>query len=196
MKNLNSFFGAVALMVCIFAVGAAAQTNNGKSIVVEVIEFESINDYAPFGGPSPVNLDYKTFVNKLEAEFDSGESKLVNRTTVAGMTGMETRVGSGDMLVIKNKNNSYTTPYVENLFTVVPELIGGETTETSTIVSANVSYQRATATAEMTEQGLPVVATRDYKSKVSSNVGAISIIGGGFKNPNGSYTYLALRFTR
>lgn len=176
--------------------GAFAQATGGSQIVVEVIEFESAGDYLPFGGPAPVNPDYQMFVKKLEAEFKSGQSKLISRTTAAGTTGTEIGFGSGEKLVIKDLNNRYTTPYAEKSLSVVPELVGGETPETSNTVPANVSYERAVATVEKTGQGLPMVAARTYKSTISSRVGAISIIGGGFKNPDGSYTYLAVRFTR
>jgi hypothetical protein len=83
-----------------------------------------------------------------------------------------------------------------NYLTVVLNLIGGESDETSDVVAAHILFEAARTIAKKTGQGLPDIDLCSIDAKVSTRLNIISVIGGGHKNVEGSYSYLAVRFTR
>lgn len=192
MRILKTVSIAMALIACVFSSGAFAQSK----IVTNFIQFNSKNDYVPFGGPAPVNLDYATFMEKLNAEVAKGETKIISNSLTVSLTGREASAGSADRLVISDGRNRYQTPYTANFLTVLPNLIGGENDDTSGVVSVRVTFESATATGVKTAQDLPQVDLCSLKTVISTRLDKISVIGGGHKNADGTYTYLAMRFTR
>lgn len=180
MKNFTFVFGAAALMIFAFAFGASAQAikKGDSTIAVEFIEFQSAVDYAPFGGPAPINLDYAKFDEKLRSEVASGATKIITRKSDAVILGTETRINAGGRL------------------TVIPQLVGGYTDETSNLVAAQFFYQSAASTDALHGGKLPESGLQSFSSTVTLALDKISVIGGGFQNPNGKYTYVAVRFVR
>lgn len=192
MRILKTVSIAMALIACVFSSSAFAQSK----IVTNFIQFNSMNDYVPFDGPAPVNLDYATFMEKLNAEVAKGETKIISNSSTVSLAGREATAGSADRLVIGDGRNRYQTPYAANFLTVLPNLVGGETDAASDVVSARVSFESATATELKTRQSLPQIDLCTLKTVISTRLDKISIVGGGHENADGTFTYLAMRFTR
>lgn len=181
MKKFNFTFGAAALMILAFAFGASAQAikKEASTITVEFIEFQSTVDYTTVGGSAPRNLDYAKFDEKMRSEIKTGATKIINRNSAKVVLGTETSFKVGGRL------------------TISPQLVGGYTDETSNLVDAQIDYRNEMSTEDVRRgQKPPESGLRAFSSNVTLGLDKISVIGGGYGNPNGTFTYAAVRFIR
>lgn len=191
MKKIQIALSLVLILsACVFS--AVAQTaNSGSNLHVDIIEFESSKLYRL--GES--NKDQ--FFAELQRGISAGESTIVAKRAVDVLAGSQAEVGSHNNLVVSDrKSHNYTTDYKQDLFVVAPQLLGGETDATSNLVAAGLFYERAAALKQFTGQGLQMIDLTSVHSSVSAQLDNVLIATGGAKNVRGTYTYLAVRFSR
>lgn len=167
-----------------------------ERIKVEFVVFESSRDYTLYAG-QPVNYD--SFNRVLKSEQSNGTTVLIAQKSLDAKLQTENRIGNDNLLQIGDGKAEYQTKYHENLFAITPFLIGGETNDTSEIVSAQIFYETAKTDARVKTKGLPSIERVNFSSQISCRLNAFTIVGGGASGGTGNkarHVYFGVYFAR